>query len=74
MIMVDILNCMTEEELCKVAESHEDDSIANSAMRLLRDNFDKTYFWCQDCDGLVTKASQCCLNQECEILDDDFDI
>ena len=54
---------MTENELIATAEQHEDDEVANNAMNELRDRFDKTYFWCDECDGLVCKEKDCCLNK-----------
>lgn len=53
----------SEQELIKIAEMHTDDAKANKAMRELHERFDKTYFWCQDCDGLVCKEKDCCLNK-----------
>lgn len=53
----------TEIELIKLAEMHPDDSIANKAMKELRQRFDETYGWCSDCDGLVCKEKDCCLNK-----------
>ena len=60
----------TEIELIKLAENHADDNIANSAMKELRYRFDETYIWCQDCDGLVCKEKDCCLNKELHIPSD----
>jgi hypothetical protein len=54
---------MTEQELIITAQNHLDDTVANQAMAELRERFDPTYFWCEDCDGLVCKLSECCLNQ-----------
>lgn len=70
---VKLLDLLSEEELCRVAETHPDDSEATKAMKLLRNKFDKSYFWCMDCDGLVIKKSECCLNRECK-NDDNFEI
>ena len=53
----------TELELIKVAEQHPDDNKAKEAMSELRNRFDRTYGWCNDCDGLVCKEKDCCLNQ-----------
>ena len=33
------------------------------ALKELRESFDKTYGWCMDCDGLVCKEKDCCLNR-----------
>jgi hypothetical protein len=52
-----------EIRLMRLAEMHPDDEVANSAMKELREKFDSTYIWCQDCDGLVTKEEDCCLNK-----------
>ena len=52
----------TESELINLAEQHPDDVVASRSMKELRDRFDKTYFWCADCDGLVVKEKNCCLN------------
>ena len=53
----------TEKELVDIATWDQDDNIANKAMKLLRSKFDKTYIWCEDCDGLVVKERDCCLNR-----------
>lgn len=53
----------TENELIALAEQHPDDNVANKAMKELREKFDKTYGWCEDCDGLVCKEKDCCLNR-----------
>jgi hypothetical protein len=50
-----------EYDLILIAENHRDDNTANKAMKILREKFDTTYFWCEDCDGLVTKKANCCL-------------
>ena len=52
----------TEEELIDLAEMHPDENVANGAMKELRERFDATYFWCYDCDGMVCKEKDCCLN------------
>jgi hypothetical protein len=62
------LNNLSEEQLCRLAENSNIDSVANTAMRLLRDKHDKTYGWCYDCDGLVVKHKECCMNKT-----DEFD-
>ena len=51
-----------ERELCDIAERDPDDEKANEAMKTLREKYDKTYFWCDDCDGLVTTEADCCMN------------
>lgn len=53
----------TETELIQIAEQHIDDDMAKTAMQELRARFDPTYFWCDDCDGLVCKKSECCLER-----------
>ena len=52
----------TELDLIRLAEMHPDDKVANAAMKDLRERFDSTYGWCMDCDGLVVKEKECCLN------------
>lgn len=54
---------MTEEELVIIAENDPDDKAAAEAMKELRERFDNTYGWCPDCDGLVCKEKDCCLNR-----------
>lgn len=54
----------SELELMKIAQNHPDDTLANEAMKELRERFDSTYFWCNDCDGAVCKKKDCCLNQK----------
>lgn len=34
---------------------------SNRAMEILRKRYDSTYFWCKNCEGLVTTKSECCL-------------
>ena len=46
------------------AETCKSDWWAKQYMRILRKFYDKTYFWCWDCDGLVTTKANCCLNQK----------
>jgi len=60
-----------EERLVNIATFHSSDKIANAAMKALREEFDETYGWCEDCDGLVCKEQDCCLNQP--ITDDNFE-
>jgi len=57
----------TEKELIELAQNHEDDDVANKAMKELKERFDKTYFFCDDCDGLVCKEKDCCLYDKIEI-------
>lgn len=58
----------SEHTLILIAERSLDDKAANEAMKELRERFDKTYFWCEDCDGLVTTEKDCCLNNLSELL------
>lgn len=53
-----------EEQLVLIAQSHPNELTANHAMRLLRKEYDKTYGWCEDCDGLVCKEKDCCINMK----------
>jgi hypothetical protein len=53
----------SEQELIKIAEKGESDLKAKMAMYLLRENYDSTYGWCNDCDFLVCKKRDCCLNR-----------
>jgi len=53
---------MSEENLILIAQ-HSGDKAANTAMKELRKRFDKTYGWCEDCDGLVIKEKDCCMNR-----------
>ena len=52
----------SEIELIQLAQEHPNDSVANKEMKELRERFDKTYGWCEDCDGLVCKEKDCCMN------------
>lgn len=52
-----------EGELAMLAEGHEEDTVANEAMRILQKRFNKTYFWCTDCDGVVTTPKKCCMTR-----------
>jgi len=52
----------TENELIVIAENDPDDEKAKMAMKKLREQFDSTYGWCNDCDGLVCKEKDCCKN------------
>lgn len=53
----------SEIKLIRLAEQSPDDEIANKAMKELRERFDESYFWCMDCDGLVCKEKDCCMNK-----------
>jgi hypothetical protein len=52
-----------EKILRGAAQDSFSDEVANSAMKELRKNFDPTYMWCADCDGLVVKEKDCCMNR-----------
>lgn len=54
---------MTEEEkqLITIAQ-HGNDEDANKAITKLREEFDQSYGYCLDCDYLVVKDSECCMN------------
>jgi len=60
---METVKTMTKHQLVQTAQWHENDDVANAAMARLRAEFDATYFFCHDCDGLVCKAVDCCLNQ-----------
>ena len=59
-----------ELELFEIAQWHEDDNVAREAMKELIEKYDKTYFYCSDCDGLLVKESECCLNKNLKISAD----
>ena len=52
-----------ENELIEIAQAHPEDRVANAAMKELRERFDNSYGWCEDCDGLVVKEKDCCMNR-----------
>lgn len=52
-----------EDDLVNIATWSMSDTKANAAMKELRENFDKTYRWCEDCDGQVVKKGQCCYDK-----------
>lgn len=61
------LKVRTEAQLIRFAEMHLDDKIAEKAMIELKERFDSTYMYCNDCndcDGLVVKEKDCCNNQK----------
>lgn len=60
----------TENELADIATFHEDDIVANAAMKELRERFDPTYFFCVDCDGIATSEKDCCMNRIIDNSDD----
>ena len=53
---------MDEQQLILIAETGNDDE-ANEAMAILRKDYDPTYKWCADCDYLVVKEKDCCMNK-----------
>ena len=53
----------TENELTKIAQHSRDNEEASKAMRELKERFDPTYCWCADCDFLVIKSKDCCMNK-----------
>lgn len=57
-----IKNLTEEQKLKLIAETFPDDELANEAMNQLRTKFDETYFFCDECDGIVCKEKDCCLN------------
>ncbi|MEM6737430.1 MAG: hypothetical protein AAF620_15320 [Bacteroidota bacterium] len=65
------LKQLDRRQLEIVAECHDNDGVAKSAMKLLREKFDKTYMWCTDCDGLVTTEANCCMNRKPDV-DNEF--
>ncbi len=59
---IEYLEDVSETKLVDIATFHSEDVIANKAMRILKEKYDSTYFFCNDCDGLATKQKDCCLN------------
>lgn len=54
---------MTEEEKQLIAiAQYGNDEDANKAITKLREVFDQSYGYCLDCDYLVVKESECCMN------------
>lgn len=51
-----------EAELIWTAQYDRDEQKANDAMKQLKEKYDETYGFCNDCDGLVVKESECCMN------------
>lgn len=49
-----------EEKLIEIAQC-DNDVRANRAMKILRDRYDQNYGWCEDCDFLVVKETDCCV-------------
>lgn len=50
-----------EKELIKLAYSNRQ-SIRVAAMIKLRDDFDESYQWCCDCDGLLVTGKHICIS------------
>ena len=63
---------LEEFALVVIATTHEDNGMAGRAMKQLRRRFNKTYFWCDDCDYAVTTKKGCCLNTGMGITDVEF--
>lgn len=61
--MPEELEQMTEEQLVYTAERDSSETRANQAMALLRQRHHSSYGWCWDCDGLVIREKDCCLNR-----------
>ena len=55
----------TEHNLVNIATFHEEDKVANRAMRILRSRYNETYHWCPEWDYLVINETHleanCCL-------------
>ena len=58
-----------ENNLINTAMWSGDEGKANLAMVQLIKEFDPTYFFCNDCDGLATTKANCCLNRKIENID-----
>lgn len=64
-----------EFDLKRIAQEDPDDNKANKAMKELKKNFDSSYKWCEDCDGMVCTEKECCLNQNNNIeINDTIDV
>ena len=57
-----LANLDEKDLLIWIAEQGDCDKNASEAMKQLREKYDKTYFWCWDCDGCVTTSQCCCMN------------
>lgn len=51
-----------ERRLVILAECGSDKE-SSEAIKKLREEYDSTYGFCMDCDGLVVKEKDCCLNR-----------
>lgn len=56
---------MTQEEkdLLNIAQFDPNEGVAYEALKELQERFDPTYGYCMECDFLVCKAKDCCMNQ-----------
>jgi hypothetical protein len=54
---------LTEDGLIAIATFSEHEDVALAAMKRLQGEFDPTYVWCNECDGLVVREMDCCLNK-----------
>lgn len=52
-----------ENDLIIIAQWSESDELAKLAMKKLKEDYDDTYFYCDDCDGEVCKLKDCCNNK-----------
>ena len=64
----------TEPELIHIATWSQDDHEANAAMSELRERFDSTYIWCEDCDGVVVKKKDCCIEKPIDNQEVNYEI
>jgi len=53
---------LKEQDLRNIAQWHESEDIGNRATAVLRGRYNGSYFFCNDCDGLLVTESECCLN------------
>ncbi len=51
-----------ENDLIIIAQWSESDELAKLAMKKLKEEYDDTYFYCEDC-GEVCKLKDCCNNK-----------
>jgi hypothetical protein len=68
------MNRTRENNLHKIAQYDSDNKRANKALKILRQYFDPTYFYCSDCDDLLTIEKECCYNLMDMPVGDDEDI
>lgn len=62
-----------ENKLIKIAEL-DSTYRSSKAMNILRNYFDSTYKWCQDCDFMVVKEKDCCLINLLKLLKGESEI